>query len=103
MALYLNAKLKAFSDYHMSFWKMIAVLGPLIGAAFVAGSFVSDRVCSQKLPHVQSFISMVSDSCTVFFWDRSMRCQPRYKSFDGTLPLYSLSFWRRQIKMPAFR
>lgn len=43
LALYLNAKLKAFSSYHTSFWKMLVVLSPVIGAAFIAGSLVSDH------------------------------------------------------------
>lgn len=50
LALYLNAKLKSFSSYHTSFWKMLVVLGPVIGAAFIAGSLVSDHVSSLGLP-----------------------------------------------------
>ena len=46
LALYLNAKLKAFSDYHTSFWKMMAVLAPVFGAFFVAGSLLVDHVSS---------------------------------------------------------
>ena len=44
LALYLNGKLKAFSDYHTSYWKMLAILAPLIAACFVAGSVVIDHV-----------------------------------------------------------
>lgn len=44
LALYLNAKLKPFADFHTSFWKMVAVMAPVIGAMFVAGSLVADRV-----------------------------------------------------------
>ena len=47
MALYLNAKLKAFSDYQTSYWKMIVVLSPLIGAGCVAGLLVIDGVSGQ--------------------------------------------------------
>ena len=43
LALYLNAKLKAFSDYHTSFWKQIAVLAPLIGASLIAGNLLLDH------------------------------------------------------------
>ena len=43
LALYLNAKLKAFSDYHTSFWKWLAVMLPLLGACLVAGTLVVDR------------------------------------------------------------
>lgn len=35
MALWLNAKLKAYSDYHTSFWKQLAVLAPLFGALLI--------------------------------------------------------------------
>lgn len=47
LALYLNAKLKAFSDYQTSYWKMIAVLSPLGGAGCVAGLLVIDGVRTQ--------------------------------------------------------
>ncbi|KAM0797391.1 hypothetical protein BDR22DRAFT_786961, partial [Usnea florida] len=43
LALYLNAKLKAFSDYHTSFWKWLAVMLPLFASCLVAGSLVVDR------------------------------------------------------------
>lgn len=43
LALYLNAKLKAFSDYHTALWKWLAVTLPLLGACLVAGTLVVDR------------------------------------------------------------
>jgi hypothetical protein len=54
LALYLNAKLKPFGDFHTSFWKMLAVLAPIIGAMFIAGSLVADRVSTNGLPHFNS-------------------------------------------------
>lgn len=42
LALYLNAKLKAFSDYHTSFWKWLAVMFPLFGSCLIAGTLVVD-------------------------------------------------------------
>ena len=42
LALYLNAKLKAFSDYHTSFWKWLAVMSPLFGACLIAGTLLVD-------------------------------------------------------------
>ena len=51
LALYLNAKLKPFSDYHTDFWKMMLVVTPLIGSMFIAGSLVADRV-STALPSI---------------------------------------------------
>ena len=44
LSLYLNAKLKACSDYHTSFWKLIVVLSPIVGAAVIAASVVVDHV-----------------------------------------------------------
>ena len=52
LALYLNGKLKAFADYHTSFWKMVAVLAPVLGAFFVAGSLLVDHVSVFPLPPV---------------------------------------------------
>lgn len=43
LALYLNAKLKAFSDFHTSFWKWLAVMLPLFGSCIFAGALVVDR------------------------------------------------------------
>lgn len=56
LALYLNAKLKAFSDYQTSQWKMIAVLSPLGGAGCVAGLLVIDgvRAQSKRTPSVET-------------------------------------------------
>ena len=44
LSLYLNAKLKACSDYHTSFWKLVVVLSPIVGAAFIAASVAVDHV-----------------------------------------------------------
>ena len=44
LALYLNAKLKACSDYHTSLWKLMVVLCPIVGAAFIAASVAVDHV-----------------------------------------------------------
>ena len=43
LALYLNAKLKAFSDYETHLWKMFAITAPLIGAILVAGGLTIDH------------------------------------------------------------
>ena len=43
LALYLNAKLKAFSDYHTGFWKWLAVMLPLFGSCLITGTLVVDR------------------------------------------------------------
>ena len=44
LSLYLNAKLKAFSDYHTGFWKMILVLLPLLVASYVGMTLIVDHV-----------------------------------------------------------
>ena len=46
LALYFNAKLKAFSDYNTSFWKVMAVAAPIVGAIIVAGGLTIDHVSS---------------------------------------------------------
>lgn len=52
LALYLNAKLKAFSNYHTHFAKQMAVVLPLIGALFIATTMIVDKVksISMRLP-----------------------------------------------------
>ena len=57
LSLYLNAKLKAFADYHTSFLKLLMVLSPLIGATFIAGNLMIDHV---------SFIPSISLVLTFF-------------------------------------
>ncbi|MCJ1466452.1 phosphatidic acid phosphatase type [Pseudocyphellaria aurata] len=42
MSLYLNAKLKAFADFHTSFWKFLIVIAPVIAAVFVSGTLLID-------------------------------------------------------------
>lgn len=41
--LYLNAKLKVWSNYHPAFWKMIVTYAPLLGATLIAGSLTIDE------------------------------------------------------------
>lgn len=45
LALYLNAKLKAFADYSAVFWKFMVVLFPIIGAMMIGGNLTIDKVC----------------------------------------------------------
>ena len=44
LTLYFNAKLKAFSDYHTSAWKMLAVGTPLLLATFIAVIIIIEHV-----------------------------------------------------------
>ena len=48
LALYMNGKLKPFSDYHGSLWKLIVVTAPIYGAMFVAASLTIDHVCESR-------------------------------------------------------
>ncbi|CCF46378.1 PAP2 superfamily protein [Colletotrichum higginsianum] len=41
--LYLNAKLKVFSNYHPSMWKLILTYAPILGATLVGGSLTVDQ------------------------------------------------------------
>lgn len=41
--LWLNAKLKLWSNYHPAMWKMICVYSPLLGAVLIAGSLTIDE------------------------------------------------------------
>jgi membrane-associated phospholipid phosphatase len=41
--LYLNAKLKVFANYHPSYWKLIAVYTPVLGATLIAGALTIDE------------------------------------------------------------
>ncbi|KAK3307722.1 phosphatidic acid phosphatase type 2/haloperoxidase [Chaetomium strumarium] len=41
--LYLNAKLKVFSNYHPAMWKLVAVYAPILGACLIAGALTIDE------------------------------------------------------------
>lgn len=41
--LYLNAKLKVFANYHPSYWKLIAIYTPVLGATLIAGALTIDE------------------------------------------------------------
>ena len=41
--LYLNAKLKVWSNYHPAFWKMLATYAPVLGACLIAGALTIDE------------------------------------------------------------
>ena len=60
MAFYLNAKLKAFSDYHTSIWKMFLVLSPLLGALFIAASVTMHHVSVKCTPSIKNLTSSLA-------------------------------------------
>lgn len=41
--LYLNAKLKVFSDYHPAMWKLVAIYAPILGAVLIGGALTIDE------------------------------------------------------------
>ncbi|KAI9772377.1 MAG: hypothetical protein M1835_006272 [Candelina submexicana] len=41
--LYLNAKLKVWSNYHPAMWKMVALWAPILGATLIAGALTIDE------------------------------------------------------------
>ncbi|MCV5073625.1 phosphatase PAP2 family protein, partial [Escherichia coli] len=43
LALYLNAKLKVFSNYHPALWKLAAVYAPVLRAYLIAGDLTIDE------------------------------------------------------------
>lgn len=43
LSLYLNAKLKVFSNYHPAMWKLIAIWAPILGAVLIGGALTIDE------------------------------------------------------------
>jgi len=41
--LYLNAKLKVWSNYHPAMWKLIAIYAPILGACLIGGALTIDE------------------------------------------------------------
>ncbi|KAK6438194.1 hypothetical protein LTR95_005602 [Oleoguttula sp. CCFEE 5521] len=41
--LYLNAKLKVWSNYHPAFWKLVVIYMPVLGAVLIAGALTIDE------------------------------------------------------------
>jgi diacylglycerol diphosphate phosphatase/phosphatidate phosphatase len=41
--LYLNAKLKVFSNYHPALWKLVAIYAPILGACLIGGALTIDE------------------------------------------------------------
>ncbi|KAK7752145.1 hypothetical protein SLS62_005889 [Diatrype stigma] len=41
--LYLNAKLKVFSNYHPAMWKLVLIYAPILGATLIAGALTIDE------------------------------------------------------------
>lgn len=41
--LYLNAKLKVFSNYQPAMWKLVAIYAPILGAVLIGGALTIDE------------------------------------------------------------
>jgi diacylglycerol diphosphate phosphatase/phosphatidate phosphatase len=41
--LYLNGKLKVFSNYHPAMWKLVVIYAPILGACLIAGALTIDE------------------------------------------------------------
>lgn len=41
--LYLNAKLKVFSNYHPAMWKLVLIYAPILGAVLIGGALTIDE------------------------------------------------------------
>lgn len=67
LALYLNAKLKAFADCGTPFWKMMVVVAPVLGAMVIAAGLVIDKVCAEFIwPDICIRISAIIKSSNDF-------------------------------------
>ena len=43
LSLYLNGKLKTFSNYHPAMWKLLLTWAPILGATLIAGALTIDE------------------------------------------------------------
>ncbi|KAK3325004.1 phosphatidic acid phosphatase type 2/haloperoxidase [Apodospora peruviana] len=43
LSLYLNAKLKVWSNYHPAMWKLVAIWAPVLGACLIGGALTIDE------------------------------------------------------------
>jgi len=42
--LYLNAKLKVFSNHHPAMWKLVAIYAPILGACLIGGALYVNNI-----------------------------------------------------------
>jgi membrane-associated phospholipid phosphatase len=96
LTFYLNAKLKAFSDYHTSYWKMIVVISPLIGALCVAGLLVIDGN-----HHLRDVVPSLFIGAVIGFWGYRARYRSAflYRSNHFPLPYHSFTGKLHQTKL----
>ncbi|GAO15359.1 uncharacterized protein UV8b_07080 [Ustilaginoidea virens] len=75
LSLYLNAKLKVFSNYHPAMWKLILVYAPVLGAALIGGALTIDEyhnwydvVAGAVIGTVMAFSAYRMTYAAIFDW-----------------------------------
>lgn len=75
LSLYLNAKLKVFSNYHASMWKLVVVYAPILGATLIGGALTIDEyhnwydvVAGAVIGAVMAFSAYRMTYAAVFDW-----------------------------------
>lgn len=75
LALYLNAKLKLWSNYHPAMWKLIATFAPILGATLIAGALTIDEfhnwydcLAGAIIGTVMAFSSYRMVYCAIWDW-----------------------------------
>ncbi|KAK2608907.1 hypothetical protein QQS21_002620 [Conoideocrella luteorostrata] len=73
--LYLNAKLKVFSNYHPAMWKLILIYAPILGATLIGGALTIDEyhnwydvVAGAIIGTVMAFSAYRMTYAAVFDW-----------------------------------
>lgn len=90
LSLYLNAKLKVFSNYHPAMWKLIAVYSPILGATLIAGALTIDEfhnwydcLAGAIIGTVFAFSSYRMVYCAIWDWRVNHIPLNRSTPFDG--------------------
>lgn len=104
--LYLNAKLKVFSNYHPAMWKLIAIYTPVLIATLIAGALTIDEfhhwwdiLAGAAIGTVMAFSSyrMVYSS----IWDWRFNHIPLNRTSASTFALESMELddavWTRKV------
>lgn len=75
LSIYLNAKLKVWSNYHPAMWKLIALYAPILGATLIAGALTIDEfhnwydcVAGAIIGTVMAFSSYRMVYCSIWDW-----------------------------------
>lgn len=102
--LYLNAKLKIFSNYHPAMWKLIVLYAPILGATLIGGALTIDEfhnwydiVAGGIIGTVMAFSAYRMVYASI--WDWRINHIPLNRgapfAFDGGAELSDATFTRR--------